>query len=115
MHTKVTKKATKKATTTKRKVAKKVLASVEVPVSATAAVTWYTAAWCGPCQAVKKEYMKMSPEDKALFEIVDVDADPVRTSKAGVRSMPTFIRDDGKVLHGAQTGKSLLAWAKKEK
>ena len=116
MHTKKSKVASTKTKTaaptkvaTKKAPAKaKALALAKAP----AAITWFTASWCGPCQMVKKEYEKLSAEDKALFEIVDVDAQNARTNAAGVRSMPTFIRSDGAILNGAQTTKKLIAWAK---
>lgn len=112
MHTKKSKVATTKSkTAAPKKVATKkakVLASTQTP----APITWFTASWCGPCQMVKKEYEKLSAEDKALFEIVDVDADSKRTNAAGVRSMPTFIRSDGVTLNGVQSTKKLIAWAK---
>lgn len=114
MHTKKSKVAStktktaapKKVATKKAPVKAKALASTKVA----APITWFTASWCGPCQMVKKEYEKLSAEDKALFEIVDVDAQPERAG--GVRSIPTFyVRGEGS-LHGVQSLKKLIAMAK---
>lgn len=113
-------KKSKVATTKSKTAAPKKIATKKAPVKAkalastqtTAPITWFTASWCGPCQMVKKEYEKLSAEDKALFEIVDVDAQNARTNAAGVRSMPTFIRSDGATLNGVQSTKKLIAWAK---
>lgn len=116
MHTKKSKVApVKSKVAAPKKVAKKAPAKSArglAETKASAPITWFTASWCPPCKLVKQEYEKLSAEDKALFEIVDVDAQPARTNAAGVESMPTFIRSDGAVLNGAQPTKKLIAWAK---
>ena len=119
MHTKKSKVATTKSKTAASKTAApKKVATKKAPVKAkalastavAAPITWFTASWCSPCQMIKKEYEKLSAEDKALFEIVDVDAQPERA--AGIRSIPTFqVRGEGS-LHGLQSLKTLIAQVK---
>lgn len=55
----------------------------------------YYATWCGPCKAVKPQFLAASKgyltELGVEFEMVDVDEAPLLTQEAGVRSVPTII------------------------
>ncbi|XP_069575065.1 thioredoxin b [Brachyistius frenatus] len=53
----------------------------------------FTATWCGPCQQIAPQYMKLSekPENKdVVFLKVDVDEAEDVSSFSEVKCMPTF-------------------------
>ena len=53
----------------------------------------FTAAWCGPCQAIAPVLEDIASEqaDKLQVVKIDVDANPQTTLKYEVMSMPTLI------------------------
>lgn len=52
----------------------------------------FTASWCPPCRAIKPYFEDLSKiYTDVQFLKVDVDNLPDVASKAGVRSMPTFV------------------------
>jgi thioredoxin 1 len=53
----------------------------------------FTAAWCGPCHAIAPSLEQISEELAGRVKIVklDVDVDPVISTRYGVRSMPTLM------------------------
>lgn len=63
----------------------------------------FTAAWCGPCRAVKPriDALAAANEGKVTFARVDIDSDAVLASvaAAGVTAVPTFsLYRDGQVV-----------------
>jgi thioredoxin 1 len=74
----------------------------------------FSAAWCGPCKAMKPQFQKFQDSLKEEgVEMVDLDVDQnhEEASKYGVRSIPytIFIKDDkvAKSLVGMQTAAQL--------
>ena len=74
----------------------------------------FSAAWCGPCKAMKPQFEKFQDSFKEEgIEMVDLDVDQnhEEAAKYGVRSIPytIFIKDDEvkKSLVGMQTAKQL--------
>lgn len=53
----------------------------------------FTAAWCAPCHAIAPSLEQISDELAGKVKIVklDVDADPMISTRYGVRSMPTLM------------------------
>ena len=53
----------------------------------------FTAAWCAPCHAIAPSLEQISEELAGKVKIVklDVDVDPVISTRYGVRSMPTLM------------------------
>lgn len=53
----------------------------------------FTAAWCGPCHAIKPILEEISAENGDKLEVVQVDVDenPRTTLRYDVMSMPTLI------------------------
>lgn len=53
----------------------------------------FGAAWCPPCRAMEPtlENLAIELDGKATIGKVDVDANPMITTRYGVRNLPTFI------------------------
>lgn len=53
---------------------------------------YYTADWCGPCQAIKPVYKELADTYKGSVALgmVDVDHNPSAAADAKVSSIPTF-------------------------
>jgi len=53
----------------------------------------FTAAWCGPCRAMKPVLSALSGEyaGRVEFTAIDVDHDPITAQQFDVRSMPTYV------------------------
>lgn len=53
----------------------------------------FWAEWCGPCRMVGPIVEQLADEygDKAVVGKVDVDANPVASSKYGIRNIPTIL------------------------
>ncbi|GAB9464635.1 Zz-type zinc finger-containing protein [Globisporangium polare] len=62
-------------------------------------IVYFTAKWCPPCKMISPIYDELSAKYPEIeFAKVDVDELNDTTSKAGVRSMPTFFAfNDGKL------------------
>ncbi len=58
----------------------------------------FTAAWCAPCQVVKKQ---LSEFDHSV-DIIDIDEQPALVRASGVRSVPSLVLGDGKVVTGVE-------------
>ncbi|CAI5732846.1 unnamed protein product [Peronospora destructor] len=65
------------------------------------AIVYFTAKWCPPCKMIDAVVGNAAPRHKDIdFAKLDVDELNETTSKAGVRSMPTFFYfQDGKLQH----------------
>jgi thioredoxin 1 len=73
----------------------------------------FSADWCNPCQTLAKtlESMDLNVE----IESVDIDAEPSRVAKFGIRGVPTMVLvdDNGKELSrsvGVMSSKEILEW-----
>jgi len=57
------------------------------------AIVDFTATWCGPCRAVSPIIEELSVEyaGQAVIGKVDVDDNPVITTKYGIRNIPTIL------------------------
>ncbi len=53
----------------------------------------FFAGWCGPCHAIAPSLEQIAAERAGEVEVVklDVDANPVTTSRFGIKSLPTLI------------------------
>lgn len=53
----------------------------------------FTAAWCGPCHAMKPVLAALATEyaGRVQFTSVDVDHEPQTAQRFDVRSMPTYV------------------------
>jgi thioredoxin 1 len=51
----------------------------------------FTAAWCGPCRAMKPVLESLAAEYKLPLVEVDVEADQATADRFAVRSMPTLV------------------------
>ena len=55
-------------------------------------VAYFTATWCGPCQAIKPHLLSLSDEHSSIrFLMIDVDDHQELTTELGVEAMPTFM------------------------
>lgn len=64
----------------------------------------FTAAWCGPCQALAPTLDKFADDNKATVKVVKIDIDnsPELAQAFGVQSIPTLVTmKDGQGLLGA--------------
>jgi thioredoxin 1 len=61
-------------------------------------ILYYTATWCGPCQAIAPIYEKLSSQHKDIvFAKIDIDTLREAAEFAQIRSVPTFqFRYNGK-------------------
>lgn len=65
----------------------------------------FTTTWCGPCKTVKQWI------DKYPFvTVIDADEQAELATQYGVRTVPTFIRDDGDRRTGAITEREFVKW-----
>ncbi len=88
-----------------------------------AVFAYFTAAWCGPCQGMKRgawadEAVRARMVSRYVPVKIDVDAHPDLAQKFGVRAFPTFavLSDDGTVLRtveGAMDADEMRAWLEK--
>lgn len=75
----------------------------------------FSASWCVPCKQLAQTINSLHPEQKSIFEDVDVDAAPKELlAQYNVRAVPTLVvlNDDGGVMRtitGNQTKKQLEA------
>jgi len=52
----------------------------------------YTAAWCGPCRALKPIMQEIAAQNPGVnYQIIDVDSNQAEATSAGVRSIPVVI------------------------
>lgn len=76
----------------------------------------FSAAWCGPCQALAPILDALAAEKADRLEVVklDVDANPETTNRYGVRSLPTLLLFQGGQPVAQQAGlmpkARLAAW-----
>jgi thioredoxin 1 len=73
----------------------------------------YTAAWCGPCRAMKAPFAALAAEHAGAvaFHTVDIDDEAVRgtVTAAGISAVPTFTFHQGGRLVGQVQGADLEA------
>ncbi|WP_028981061.1 thioredoxin [Sporocytophaga myxococcoides] len=73
----------------------------EVIKTSTPVLVDFSAEWCGPCKMMGPVIEDLANEyaGKAKITKIDVDVNPLTTSKYGVRSLPTLlIFKDGNVV-----------------
>jgi thiol-disulfide isomerase/thioredoxin len=64
----------------------------------------FSATWCGPCKMLSKKFEK----EGIVYEDIDVDDNPERAAKYGVRSLPTVvIVDESGTTIRSMTGANL--------
>jgi glutaredoxin len=64
----------------------------------------YSASWCEPCKQLKL----LLTSEGVTHTVIDIDKDPESSRLAGVRGIPTVIREDtGQRLVGAVTAEQL--------
>jgi thioredoxin 1 len=52
----------------------------------------YTAAWCGPCRALKPIIQEIAAQNPSVnYQIIDVDSNQAEATSAGIRSIPVVI------------------------
>jgi len=52
----------------------------------------YTAAWCGPCRALKPIMQEIASQNPSVsYQVVDVDANQSEAAAMGIRSIPVVI------------------------
>lgn len=51
---------------------------------------YFTAAWCGPCKAMKQPIAELQSEGYTITKI-DVDQQRALANQYGVQAMPTFV------------------------
>ena len=52
----------------------------------------YTAAWCGPCRALKPIMQEIASQNPSVnYQMIDVDTNQDEATAAGVRSIPVVI------------------------
>ena len=52
----------------------------------------YTAAWCGPCRALKPIMQEIAAQNPGVnYQIIDVDSNQAEATSAGIRSIPVVI------------------------
>ncbi|KAJ1485443.1 thioredoxin-like protein [Baffinella frigidus] len=65
----------------------------------------FTATWCGPCQRIGPEFVKMADEFAgAMFIKVDVDKNEETAAACGIQAMPTFAAYKGGEKIGGFSG-----------
>lgn len=64
----------------------------------------YYANWCGPCKALHTSLTFLQKNNPGVFEIVDINIEdePARAQKAGVKAVPFVIVKDSLGLQIAQ-------------
>jgi thioredoxin-like negative regulator of GroEL len=76
-------------------------------------VLYFTAAWCGPCQALKPAVAAVARDTQCDVVLVDVDAHCALADAHGVRRLPTLcVLRGGRVVgacHDAPALRRLLA------
>ena len=52
----------------------------------------YTAAWCGPCRALKPIMQEITAQNPSVnYQLIDVDSNQAEATSAGIRSIPVVI------------------------
>ena len=52
----------------------------------------YTAAWCGPCRALKPIMQEIAAQNPSVnYQLIDVDSNQAEATSAGIRSIPVVI------------------------
>lgn len=58
-------------------------------------VLYFTAAWCGPCKAIKPVYEDLAAKyTDVAFGKVDVDENPESAAEFNITAVPTFVFSD---------------------
>ena len=52
----------------------------------------YTAAWCGPCRALKPIMQEIASQNPSVnYQMIDVDANQAEATDMGIRSIPVVV------------------------
>ena len=92
----------------------------EIGDSSTPVLVDFWAEWCGPCKQMSPHVEALADELDGKIKIakINVDENPMTTSKYGVRGLPTLMLfKDGKVTAthlGAMSKQRISEWVKKE-
>jgi len=75
---------------------------------------YFTAKWCGPCQAIKPMILKLKEgllTDKIKFYLIDIDENDELCERCKVTSVPTFILFKDKKEVGQTKGSNIASVA----
>ena len=52
----------------------------------------YTAAWCGPCRALKPIMQEIASQNPSVnYQMIDVDTNQAEATAMGIRSIPVVV------------------------
>ena len=86
-----------------REPAREIQSQPQVPRALNDRILFFTADWCGPCQAVKRDVFpslkvagwSIGAGPSNHIQVIDADADQELMAKWKIGSLPTFIRVSG--------------------
>jgi len=78
---------------------------------------WFTAAWCGPCQRMDKDFLENAAKSKNLpLYYSDETINPDLATRYGISRYPTFCLFDGTECMATKSSAdatSILMWMKR--
>ena len=72
---------------------------------------YFTASWCGPCQQIKPQIIKLKEGLKTnniKFYMIDIDENDTLCEKCNIKSVPTFILFKDKQELGQCKGANII-------
>ena len=72
---------------------------------------YFTASWCGPCQKIKPQIIKLKEGLKTnniKFYMIDIDENDTLCEKCNIKSVPTFILFKDKQEIGQCNGANII-------